>query len=105
MMKSKIKILFLGLISCLCISCTSVYLRVPNAPFFADPNYNGSTDPEIIYNPVTKEFLVYYTSRRPLSGNSFVSTPIGVISSKIYWIGHLRDIVPSMEMVGTRILL
>lgn len=82
MIKSKIKILFLGLISCLCISCTSVYLRVPNAPFFADPNYNGSTDPEIIYNPVTKEFLVYYTSRRPLSGNSFVSTPIGVISSK-----------------------
>lgn len=67
---------------------------------FADPNYNGSTDPEIIYNPVTKEFLVYYTSRRPLSGNSFVSTPIGVISSKIYWIGHLRDIVLSMEWWG-----
>lgn len=105
MMKSKIKILFLGLISCLCISCTSVYLRVPNAPFFADPNYNGSTDPEIIYNPVTKEFLVYYTSRRPCLVTRLFQLRLVLFRQKIYWIGHLRDIVLSMEMVGTRILL
>ena len=71
----------IALISIFCVSCTSS-MRIPNAPLFADPNYNGSTDPEIIYNPVTKEYLVYYTARRTLSGEPFVGCPIGVISSK-----------------------
>lgn len=69
----------IGLIS---TNCVSVYQRSPNAPIHADPNYNGSTDPEIIYNLLTKEYLVYYTARRTLSGEPFVGCPIGVISSK-----------------------
>lgn len=70
------------LLALLMENCTSVYYRVPNAPIFADPNYNGSTDPEIIYNPSTQEYLIYYTARRPLSGEPFVACPIGVVSSK-----------------------
>ncbi len=51
------------------------------APLFTDPNYYGSCDPEIIYNPGDKAWYIYYTSRRSLIEENFVATPIGVLKS------------------------
>ena len=51
-------------------------------PLFADPNYNGSCDPEIVWNPVKREWFIYYTARRATRESAtYVGTPIGVISS------------------------
>ena len=51
-------------------------------PLFADPNYNGSCDPEVVWNPATKEWWIFYTARRAtLEKASYVGTPIGAISS------------------------
>ncbi len=51
-------------------------------PMFADPNYHGSCDPEIVWNPVKQEWFVYYTARRATREHAtYVGTPIGVISS------------------------
>ncbi|HLP37695.1 family 43 glycosylhydrolase [Lacibacter sp.] len=52
------------------------------APLFSDPNYYGSCDPEIIYNPADKYYYIYYTSRRATIENLFTATPVGVIKSK-----------------------
>ncbi len=52
------------------------------APLFIDPNYYGSCDPEVIYNPSDDCWYIYYTSRRSLIEGHFVATPIGVIRSK-----------------------
>lgn len=52
------------------------------APLFADPHYNGSCDPEIVWNPVLEKWFVYYTARRATrTSASYVGTPIGVLSS------------------------
>lgn len=54
-----------------------------NAPLFADPNYNGSCDPEIVWNSMLNKWFVYYTARRATRKNaSYVGTPIGVLSSE-----------------------
>ncbi|MEM9366685.1 MAG: sulfatase-like hydrolase/transferase [Planctomycetota bacterium] len=51
-------------------------------PLFADPNYNGSCDPEVVWNPHEKEWFIYYTARRATRvTGTYVGTPIGVISS------------------------
>jgi hypothetical protein len=52
------------------------------APLFIDPNYHGSCDPEIVFNPGDNYYYIYYTSRRSLIENLFVATPIGVVKSK-----------------------
>lgn len=101
-----------------CTSCSKVADRItPNAPIFADPNYNGSTDPEIIYNSQNGDYYIFYTCRRPLSGETFVKCPIGVIKSKdlVHWeflgyckfdgVGGLKDSeltfwAPGMIVVG-----
>ncbi len=57
-------------------------------PLFADPNYNGSCDPEIVWNPRAKEWFIYYTARRATRNSaSYVGTPLGVISSPdlLHW--------------------
>ncbi|MEM6689496.1 MAG: sulfatase-like hydrolase/transferase, partial [Planctomycetota bacterium] len=58
---------------------------VPGAvakPFFADPFYNGSCDPEIVWNDVEELWFIYYTARRSQrKKGTYVGTPLGVISS------------------------
>ena len=56
--------------------------RVPK-PLFADPNYHGSCDPEVVWNAGAREWWVFYTARRATRESaSYVGTPIGVIASK-----------------------
>ena len=51
-------------------------------PLFTDLNYNGSCDPEVVWNPAAKEWFIYYTARRATRSHaSYVGTPLGVISS------------------------
>ena len=53
------------------------------APIYADSHYCGSCDPEIVWNPETKEWIIFYTARRPSLGQSSAcGTPIGVCTSK-----------------------
>lgn len=60
-------------------------------PLFADPNYNGSCDPEIVWNPGLNEWFIYYTARRATRKNAtYVGTPIGVISSNDLITWHFR---------------
>lgn len=54
--------------------------QVP-APLFIDTQYYGSCDPEIVFNPGDNYYYIYYTSRRALTENLFVATPIGVARS------------------------
>ncbi|WP_160168097.1 endo-1,4-beta-xylanase [Rhodopirellula sallentina] len=51
-------------------------------PFFTDPYYNGSCDPEAVWNPVLNQWFVYYTARRATRKKAtYVGTAIGVVSS------------------------
>ncbi|MCR4859683.1 MAG: family 43 glycosylhydrolase [Bacteroidales bacterium] len=57
------------------------------SPLYIDPVYNGSTDPMVCYNPGTKTYYMYYTSRRSnvpgLGGiESVHGSPIGMAESK-----------------------
>lgn len=61
--------------------------KLADSPLFVDPVYNGSTDPMVCYNPVTKTYYMYYTSRRSnvegLGGiESVHGSPIGMAESK-----------------------
>jgi len=52
-------------------------------PMFADPNYHGSCDPEIVWNPTAAEWWIFYTARRATRAKAtYVGTPLGAISSK-----------------------
>ena len=52
------------------------------SPIYTDDNYFGPADPEIVWNPNNKEWLIFYTGRRPLlDQSSYVGTPIGIASS------------------------
>ncbi|MGQ8338931.1 hypothetical protein ACUNWD_20400 [Sunxiuqinia sp. A32] len=51
------------------------------APIFVDPNYHGSCDPEIVWNESSERYFIYYTARKGNQENTFLGTPIGVISS------------------------
>ncbi|MEO1012085.1 MAG: family 43 glycosylhydrolase [Bacteroidota bacterium] len=51
-------------------------------PIFIDPNYQGSCDPEIVYNRSDELYYIYYTARRSGKRNTFLQTPIGVASSQ-----------------------
>ncbi len=59
----------------------------PPAPLFVDPHYQGSCDPEIIWNQHEEEWWIFYTARRALHDETFVATPLGVAASKdlIQW--------------------
>lgn len=53
------------------------------APLFADPNYNGSCDPEVVWNTHTKEWWVFYTARRAKRPKgTYVGTAVGVAASQ-----------------------
>lgn len=69
----------------LLINLISIYTfaqKNPPTPLFIDPNYYGSCDPEVVFNPSDSYWYIYYTSRRSLIEENFVATPIGVIRSK-----------------------
>lgn len=65
----------------------SMYVKsaVPDcipAPIYADPYYCGSCDPEIVWNESKKEWMIFYTSRRPSVGiGATCGNPIGVCTS------------------------
>lgn len=62
-------------------------LIVPS-PIYVDNHYHGPADPEITWNPKTKEWMIFYTSRRPFKDQaSYVGTPVGVAVSKdfVHW--------------------
>jgi len=52
-----------------------------HAPIFTDPNYQGSCDPEIVWNDQLHRYFIYYTARKGNQENTFLGTPIGVIST------------------------
>lgn len=57
-----------------------------HTPVFADPFYTGSCDPEIVWNPLAKEWLFFYTGRRPSLGVAATcGNPIGVARSKDFY--------------------
>ncbi len=57
--------------------------NTPPAPLYADPIYNGTRDPEIVYNPFEKEYWIFYTASRPFTDKgNFVGTPLGIAASK-----------------------
>ena len=65
----------------------SVVYKEADSPLYIDPVYNGSTDPMVCYNPNTRSYYMYYTSRRSnvegLGGiESIHGTPIGIAESK-----------------------
>ena len=51
------------------------------SPLFVDPNYQGSCDPEVVWNSHEQRWYVYYTARKATKENTWLGTPIGVISS------------------------
>lgn len=58
------------------------------SPIYMDNNYHGPADPEIIWNPGTKEWMIFYTARRPFRDQAcYVGTPVGVAKSKdfVHW--------------------
>lgn len=62
---------------------SSVYPQLSiHAPIYADPVYCGSCDPEIVYNHKNKQWMIFYTGRRPVKGvAATVGNPIGVCVS------------------------
>jgi len=57
-------------------------------PLFVDPTYNGSSDPEIIWNDYEQEWWIFYTGRRPaVKDGIFAGCALGVATSKdwIHW--------------------
>ncbi|KPL15702.1 MAG: hypothetical protein AMS26_06910 [Bacteroides sp. SM23_62] len=83
-----IHIWILTLLAWICIPSAAQQTNTVNAPLFVDPNYQGSCDPEIIYNDFDSTWYIYYTGRRTLVQNTWLRTPIGVASSKdfVNWI-------------------
>jgi hypothetical protein len=61
-------------------------LRIPNAPLFRDPIFDGAADPTIIWNHEEKAWWILYTNRRagtPPEGVAWVhGTDIGIAESK-----------------------
>lgn len=85
---SKISILAAFALLFAALSCAQEKVRLQaNSPLYIDPVYNGSTDPMVCYNPLTKTYYMYYTSRRSnvpgLGGiESVHGSPIGMAESK-----------------------
>ncbi len=56
--------------------------ELPDA-YFQDPNYNGSADPEIVWNPHARQWWIFYTGRRATleGGMTYAGNAIGVAAS------------------------
>lgn len=70
------------ILALLLLNCAEQKLETVPKPIFIDPNYQGSCDPEIVYNALKEQYYIYYTARRSGKQNTFLQTPIGVASSK-----------------------
>lgn len=76
-------------------------MKIPKAPLYRDPIYDGPTDPVIIYNREEECFFMLYTSRRAsdisIGVSSIHGTHIGVASSKdgVRWL--YRGTIPNLE--------
>lgn len=80
-------------LGCLLLLCLALALSgcqttgsIAAKPLYRDPVYDGAADPTIIWNPLVKQWWMYYTNRRAnvpgLSGVTWVhGTPIGVAGS------------------------
>ena len=60
--------------------------KVAPKPLYRDPVYDGAADPTLIWNPLTRQWLMFYTDRRAnvagLQGVTWVhGTPIGMAAS------------------------
>ncbi|QDU56024.1 Glycosyl hydrolases family 43 [Aeoliella mucimassa] len=79
----------------------------PSKPLFTDPHYNGSCDPEIVWNNSSQEWWIYYTARRATRDIAiYVGTPIGAVSSPdlVHWTfrGYVSfDAVPGKPDMST----
>lgn len=62
---------------------SSVFAKISiHAPIYAHPVYCGSCDPEIVYNHINRQWMIFYTARRPVKGiAATVGNPIGVCVS------------------------
>lgn len=75
--------------------------KIPAAPLYRDPIYDGPTDPVIIYNREEDCLWMLYTSRRAsdvtIGVSSIHGSSIGVASSKdgIRWL--YRGVLPNLE--------
>lgn len=75
--------------------------KIPSAPLYRDPIYDGPTDPVVIYNKEEECFYMFYTQRRSsdisIGVSSIHGTDIGVATSKdgIRWL--YRGILEGLE--------
>jgi hypothetical protein len=66
--------------------------KIPPAPLFRDPIYDGAADPTLIYNEAEQEWYMFYTNRRasvPSIKYGYVhGTDIGIATSPdgIHWL-------------------
>nr|WP_299346310.1 family 43 glycosylhydrolase [Allomuricauda sp.] len=64
------------------LACSQEQSLEVTKPIFIAPDYQGSCDPEIIFNSSLNTYFIYYTARRSAKQNTFLQTPIGVASSQ-----------------------
>ena len=84
-MKSLCCLWFAVLLAVSVCGCRTAGL-VAAKPLYRDPVYDGAADPTIVWNPLMKQWWMYYTDRRAnvpgLSGVTWVhGTPIGIAES------------------------
>lgn len=84
-MKSLCCLWFAVLLALSACGCRTAGL-VAAKPLYRDPVYDGAADPTIVWNPLVKQWWMYYTDRRAnvpgLSGVTWVhGTPIGIAES------------------------
>lgn len=78
-MKHSVVIISLSLVF---LACSQKKGQEVPKPIYIDPNYQGSCDPEIVFDPSSDTYFIYYTARRSSKQNTFLQTPIGVASSE-----------------------
>ncbi|MCG8698162.1 MAG: family 43 glycosylhydrolase [Bacteroidales bacterium] len=76
------RLILFALLTVIISSSVNAQKHMPK-PLFADPTYNGSCDPEIVWNEHEQEWWVFYTGRRPAVKNGiYAGCAIGVAASK-----------------------
>ncbi len=76
------------LVVIICCAINGLSAQSLPAPIYADPEYTGSCDPEVVWNETDQKWYMFYTGRRPAKGiASTCGNPIGVASSKdrLHW--------------------
>nr|WP_319480190.1 hypothetical protein [uncultured Draconibacterium sp.] len=81
-----LKLLVFILASDCIVACTHNNNKKKNevpAPLFFDPNYQGSCDPEIVWNKYGQQWSIYYTARRPMLENPGCKHLLGWLFQKV----------------------